>query len=41
MECLFLKRFGTPQWTTKWTRREMYPQDWAQGDMRDSTLEYR
>ena len=41
MECLFLKRFGTPTWSTHRTTREEYPQGWAQGVMRDSTLEYR
>jgi len=41
MECLFLKKFGTPKWTTRRVRRKVYPQGWAMGRMRDSTLEYR
>ena len=43
MECLFLKRAGTPSWSTRRTGRptEDYPQGWAQGPMRDNTLEYR
>ena len=41
MECLFLKRFGTPVWSSMRTTREEYPQGWAQGAMRDLTLEYR
>ena len=41
MECLFLKRFGTPSWTTRRAGRENYPQGWAQGPGRDATLEYR
>ena len=41
MECLFLKRFGTPSWSTRRARRENYPQGWAQGPGRDATLEYR
>ena len=43
MECLFLKRFGTPVWSAVRAAREPpgYPQGWAQGPLRDSTLEYR
>ena len=28
-------------WTTRRATRESYPQGWAQGPMRDSTLEFR
>ena len=41
MECLFLKRFGTPSWSMRRAGRENYPQGWAQGPGRDATLEYR
>jgi len=36
-------RAGTPSWSTRRTGRptEDYPQGWAQGPMRDNTLEYR
>ncbi|XP_023325982.1 complement receptor type 2 isoform X2 [Eurytemora carolleeae] len=41
MECLFLKKFGSPSWTTRRVTRKVFPQGWAIDRMRDSTLEYR
>ncbi|XP_023331995.1 sushi, von Willebrand factor type A, EGF and pentraxin domain-containing protein 1 [Eurytemora carolleeae] len=41
MECLFQKKNGQPRWIPTNSTKKTYPQGWAQGHMRDSTLEYR
>ena len=41
MECLFMKMYGTPSWTSPNTTTRSHLQGWAQEPMRDATLEYR
>ncbi|XP_071053370.1 sushi, von Willebrand factor type A, EGF and pentraxin domain-containing protein 1 isoform X3 [Onthophagus taurus] len=40
MECLWMKRFGNPNWTVSHDYRK-YPQGWTADPGRDSQLEYR
>lgn len=40
MECLWIRKFGTPKWEISNGERE-YPEGWAEDEGRDSTLEYR
>ncbi|KAK7593077.1 hypothetical protein V9T40_007829 [Parthenolecanium corni] len=40
MECLWIRRFGTPKWNVSHTYRK-YPEGWTTDANRDTTLEYR
>ena len=40
MECLWIRRFGTPKWQVSHNYRK-YPEGWTQDGGRDPTLEYR
>ncbi|XP_065203954.1 sushi, von Willebrand factor type A, EGF and pentraxin domain-containing protein 1-like, partial [Planococcus citri] len=40
MECLWIRRFGTPKWNVSQSYRE-YPQGWTTDPNRDNQLEYR
>ncbi|CAB3368986.1 Hypothetical predicted protein [Cloeon dipterum] len=40
MECLWIRRFGTPKWTVSHNYRK-YPEGWTEDTGRDSQLEYR
>lgn len=40
MECLWMRRFGSPKWNVSHEFRK-YPEGWNSDEGRDSTLEYR
>ncbi|KAL1115089.1 hypothetical protein AAG570_007120 [Ranatra chinensis] len=40
MECLWIRRFGTPKWVVSHNYRK-YPESWSSDPGRDSQLEYR
>uniref|UniRef100_A0A0P5PLV4 Sushi, von Willebrand factor type A, EGF and n=1 Tax=Daphnia magna TaxID=35525 RepID=A0A0P5PLV4_9CRUS len=40
MECLWIRRFGTPKWEVSHQYRK-YPEGWTEEEGRDRTLEYR
>ncbi len=40
MECLWIRKFGTPKWQTS-IENKTYPEGWADDATRDSQLEYR